>query len=182
MANPLPPWSGKAFRPPSQISLRVNKKSHVSLLTPLNPIATSSNICCHPTLEWTLFWRLESSIPHTILWVPTCVLIWILHVTIIAFIFFPVRDNRVPPQRSSRVNVVVTLAALISSLWETIVCLLRGAFVSTLKHNHYTYIFPCERQSCASSGELSRELCSHTCCTDIIPWKTIVWLCRGTFV
>ena len=153
----------------SQISLRINKKSSVALLVPLNPLVTSPNICCHPTLEWTLFQGLESSIPHTILWIPTCALIWILHVTIIAFIFFPVRNNRVPPQRSSRVNFLVTIAALISSLWETIVCLLRGAFVSTLKHNHCTYIFPCVKQSCASSEELSRELCNHNCCTDIIP-------------
>ena len=81
----------------SQISLRINKKSNVTLLVPLNPLVTSPNICCHPTLEWTLFQGLESSIPHTILWIPTCALIWILHVTIIAFIFFPVRNNRVPP-------------------------------------------------------------------------------------
>ena len=128
MVGPLPPWSGKASRPLSRISLRVNKKSHVSLLTPLNPIATSSNICCHPTLEWTLFWRLESSTPHTILWVPTCVLIWILHVTIIAFI-----------------------------------------------------LFSCEGQSCASSEKLSRELCSHTCCTDIISVRDNCVSPQGSF-
>ena len=105
----------------SQISLRINKKSSVALLVPLNPLVTSPNICCHPTLEWTLFQGLESSIPHTILWIPTCALIWILHVTIIAFILSHVRNNRVPPWRSSHVNFVITTAALRSSLCETIV-------------------------------------------------------------
>ena len=43
-----------------------------------------------------------------------------------------------------------------------------GAFVSTLKHNHCTYIFPCDEQSCASLEEFSREPYNHNCCTDII--------------
>ena len=43
-----------------------------------------------------------------------------------------------------------------------------GAFVSTLKHNHCTYIFPCDEHSCASLEEVSRELYNHNCCTDII--------------
>ena len=41
-------------------------------------------------------------------------------------------------------------------------------FVSTLKHNHYTYIFPCDEHSCASLEEVSREIYNHNCCTDII--------------
>ena len=51
----------------SQISLRINKKSSVAHLVPLNPLVTSPNICCHPALEWKLFQGLESPIPYTIL-------------------------------------------------------------------------------------------------------------------
>ena len=41
MAGILPPWNPKALRPLSQVSLRVNKRSHWSFLTPLKPIVTS---------------------------------------------------------------------------------------------------------------------------------------------
>ena len=41
-------------------------------------------------------------------------------------------------------------------------------FVSTLKHNHCRYIFPCDEHSCASLEEVSREIYNHNCCTDII--------------
>ena len=35
-------------------------------------------------------------------------------------------------------------------------------------HNHCIYILPCEKQSCASLEEVSRELYNHNYCTDII--------------
>ena len=48
--------------------------------------------------------------------------------TLIALTFPPVRDNRMPLQGSLCVNFLGAIIALTSPLWETIVCLFRGAF------------------------------------------------------
>ena len=102
----------------SQISLRINKKSNVTLLVPLSPLVTSPNIRCHLTLEWTLSQGLESSIPHIILWIPTYALIWILHIDIF------------PCEKQSCASLEKFLHELWSHTWCTEVIPVEGKCVS----------------------------------------------------
>ena len=129
MAGTLPPWNPKALRPLSQVSLRVNKRSHWSFLTPLKPIVTSPTAAATNTGIDIILKAWIISTPQTILWVPnmrpymnpTCH----NHCTDIS----PVRDNRMTLQGSFCVNFVGAIIALVSPLWETIIWLFREAFL-----------------------------------------------------